>query len=371
MNQACPGLVIVGPFPAPTGGVSNFVLRLASQLRALQPDVVDLYPANGKWAVPGVTHDVLPASANRALWLRERVASKGDARVYFNFSTERGVLTALACKKSAGSTWYLTLHHGVLPANGKGSRLAKVQSALVRIALSRFDHIGYLSEPQRQYYVSIGISEERLSPITSYLVYPQHAICPKEERAEIEELEPLIQYLRNCGKTVVIASGYPTALYRHDWVADLASHAVIGDRLEVVLCIYGPRNEDIRLGLRHKLSTGKNLHILEDRGPAVFRALLAVSNIYARPTEVDSLGVAVHEALDLGKVVIASDACARDPRCFVFRKEDRAGFESLVNGYLDDTISRELGARNSFVTASKSLVLPISDFLKLPKGAKN
>jgi len=45
-------ITIVGAVPRPVGGVSVFIYRLAHKIPDIISEIIDLYPADGKYSIP-------------------------------------------------------------------------------------------------------------------------------------------------------------------------------------------------------------------------------------------------------------------------------------------------------------------------------
>ena len=64
--------------------------------------------------------------------------------------------------------------------------------------------------------------------------------------------------------------------------------------------------------------------------PLEFNAVLSRSDIYVRPTSIDSFGIAIHDARALGLQVVASDACERPKDVKVHESDNYDQFRKLL-----------------------------------------
>jgi hypothetical protein len=69
------------------------------------------------------------------------------------------------------------------------------------------------------------------------------------------------------------------------------------------------------------------LKISRDKSKSEFLAVLAKARMFARPNNVDSFGVSVLDALQVGTPVVASDVCERPIGAVVFQTDNYDSFE--------------------------------------------
>jgi glycosyltransferase involved in cell wall biosynthesis len=335
--------IIIGGTPEPIGGVTTMVYRLCHYFSEDIAVLYDLYPRSIKWAPGSVSHEVRPVGKFRTLvWLwrrRERIAT---SKVYFHFSRTRGLLLLAVLRKRRGTMWIVTLHHGELEAPANPGRF--FQRLLTRIVAPKIDRFGVIGEKQDKFYESCGIGANRRIAITPYLPYVDP---PAEHRPDLGALrERLLSFKGD--RDLIAASGYATALYRHDWVVNYLNttkHDVC-----VAICLYGPNRSEMVRRLNEMCTRPDRLLLFEGLSPDEFQEVLKRSTLYVRPTETDSFGIAVAEALALGKTVVASDACPRPDGAFLFDKSSKVAFfevldtaisdRKVLSDYSDDNIER-------------------------------
>ena len=78
--------------------------------------------------------------------------------------------------------------------------------------------------------------------------------------------------------------------------------------------------------LRIKLSQHPKVILLGPLPAEGFLALLAKASVYLRPSTIDSYGLVITDAINVGTPCLASDVCARDPRCEIFPVGDKDAF---------------------------------------------
>ena len=323
-------ICVVGGLPEPIGGVTNFLYRLLTHFKGQVNQVIDLYPATNKWKVKGVNHVVRPRSRVLSVfWLLRKMRQSTAGTIYFNFSSPKSLLLLLFLPKPKGVIWALTLHHGALIESMYKSSI--LMRKLARLAIKRVDRIGFISENQRSFYEECGVNNARLFRISTYLPYVD---CDDSIEGDIYKR---LAELNGDFSKLIVASGYPTSLYRHDWVLEYFERLQQPD-VGLVLCLYGADNEGLLEGYKKWSSRLPNVTLLEGLSPQQFQQVLNASDVYVRPTLTDSYGVAVAEALECGLVVLASDACERARGAHIFARNNRAQFEAM----LDRAIREEL-----------------------------
>ena len=346
-------ITIVGGLPEPVGGVTNFVFRFSVHFKSRIKTVIDLYPSMTKWEVAGVQRFIRPRSKCASMfWLLHRILSCDSGILYFNFSSPRSFFLLFFLPKRKGVKWALTLHHGELSNSiEKSSFFLRL---VTRKALIRIERVGHIGGKQREFYKEFGVDENRLYSVVTYLPYVDGG--PTNDGVQHAAVRQRLEGLRGRVSKLVVASGYPTSIYRHDWV--LRYFEEFSGDAGLVMCLYGADSDGLLEDYKTWAATLPNVMVVETLSPHQFQELLRRADIYVRPTLTDSYGVAVAEALACGLIVIASDACERAPGAHLFERNDRASFESL----LDKALQGDLHQQES--QANNSLAL-LEDFLAL------
>lgn len=315
-------ITIVGGVPFPRGGVTTFVFRLATRLvetACLEVEILDLYPHPSKLNIGcGVSHKTAPTNLLfRILWLIANIQNKSD--IHFNFSTTKALLLFAILPKRK-SRWTLTLHHGNLGNNVPG----KIKSRILKSLLQRFDSIVALNESQMQFYMSAGASPSRLHRLTSYIKGPETQAKPSDK------VKQLVHSVRKSGRQLIFASGYPTNTYQH--IELLQAIESLQQKLPVflLLCVYGPDSENLTASIQEKVRGIKNAQLIDSMPEDDFACILQAADLYVRANLVDSCGIAVHDSVEYGTKVVASDACERPAEAILFPAGDTAKLESAI-----------------------------------------
>ena len=306
--------LVVGGLPSPYGGVTNFLYRFCFYYGGLGIKLYDLYPGNRKIVPESINFYQGSGGVFKKFFCLFRVlfSFEGD-KIFYNFSGPRSIIFTLFLPKRSSHDWCLLLHHGDLI--GAYNKVPFIIRFIIRLGLKRFNRIACLSIEQKEFYDYMGVGRD-LYFISSFLPAPE-----VDEEAVSSEVLSFIEINESREKRVVLASGYPTLIYNHDWVIDYAEQR---DQVHLILCLYGPDSDNIKSKLLDRCSFLENVTVFWELASNDFQYLLRSCDVYARPNDVDSFGVAHAEALFLGKVVVASDACQRLPGTKTFsvgRKE--------------------------------------------------
>lgn len=317
-------MLVIGGLPEPSGGVTNFIFRLAHHFRDCVDEIVDLYPHENKWSVAGLKHPVRPRGAVKAIvWLTGVFFKAGRSDAYFNFSSYKILYIVPFLPKRRSRLWILTLHHGKLMDDRRQPPFAR----LLKIALRKFDRIGVIGSRQTEFYKNLDVPRGKMISIIPYLPYVPP---PPEFAGDLAAVGKRIEAIASGAGKIVLASGYPTSIYQHEWLVEYAAREQVVP-YTMVLCLYGKDSENRLEWFRQAAVATPRLHLFEGLAPDGFQRVLAAADVYVRPTLVDSFGVAVAEAQALGVPVIASDACDRPDGVSVFPRNDKQAFFALLD----------------------------------------
>lgn len=333
--------IIIGGVPQPVGGVTGYIYRFCHHLPDYVNAVIDLYPSPKKWSIGNVTliHNK-GGKINTLAWLISSILKVMTSRqIYFNFSSTKFLKVAALTPKLPWQTWILTLHHGELEtSNGLG--------VFEKIGLKRMNRIGHIGSKQRKFYLDYKCEESKLHPVVPFLPY---VTPPADAKSFDVAFSKSLNNIRQKHKKILVASGYPTSIYNHEWILDYMADYESTDDVALVLCLYGSDSENRWDILKDIAEANSNVYLFEHLQPDAFQEVLQIADIYLRPNDADSYGVAVGEAISLGKIAIASDACDRFPGAQIFHVGDKQVFYSLV----DKAIKGEIN--NSQLNLSSSL----------------
>lgn len=285
------GTIIVGGLPQPIGGVTTFLRRLLMANISRVVAFVDLYPAIDKKIPTSFKGIYYRAASKPVAWLNLFVALfnfRSNFVFFFNYSRLRSLLVFAILPKFKGVKWELMLHHGELSTRLPFWFVARI--------LRRFDRVYAIGQNQYSIYASYGLTsvQRASSYVPPVIEYDSVSLSVKEA----------VDVVKNSGKRLVLASGFPRELYRHDVAVRLCEGR--DDRM-LMLFLYG----DGELKAFFQGLNKPNILVFWDTPENDFNYALSCASLYVRPTLKDSFGIACADAVSFGVPVVASDVCTR------------------------------------------------------------
>lgn len=309
--------IVVGGFPEPIGGVTNFIYRIADL--NLVSEVIDLYPNANKSIPPNYSGKHLVFKGFTSFFVSYVFSSwrKEKTEFFFNFSTPKSLLYIFFIPKR-NSSFSLLLHHGRLSCS--------YPSLFSRFFLRKFDKIYYLSDAQKKFFANQSVSESVLVSTTSYLPIN----LPKLNDVDVD----IANYVKLNKKKYTIVSGYCTSIYNHHWVAQLFSD-IEKSRL-LLIFLYGNIDQAYYKLLMSHVQKNPNITVFLNKSSDSFNFALANAEMYLRPTTKDSFGIAVADAINFGVPVLASNVCHRYPGSHIFELSDYYSFVSSFKVFVNN-----------------------------------
>lgn len=304
------GIWIYGPLPEPNGGISVFLERLIESKQLPIEGVVDVSFGPKKSVAP--LH--LTANAPDVLSRAKALANLARLRhrpLFLNGSTARSVVAIAPFLAFRTAPTVLLLHHGDL---NYGSRIWRIG---LKLLLGRFDRIACLSMRQLEFYKAAGADPSRVELVDSYIPTSAGSDPPSAR------LDATLQWIRADRRPLVIGSGYAKEYYRHEWTLD----ALIRDdapQFRYLLCCYGPMTAHLS-HLEQRFAQNHSAKLVYGLGPGEFDRVLSEGNVYVRPSDVDSFGIATFDAFAKGLEIVASNACER-PSGYIHEAGDKEDF---------------------------------------------
>lgn len=352
---------MVGPIPAPFGGVASYVNGLAGHLHAQGVEVVvlDFYPSRDKTKDGGFSHRTVPLSMKwmRAIWLWVQATFVTGDIVHWHWSQPHrwfvffGLLTP-----RRGRKFVVTFHHGDLSA--LSPRNAIVGYA-VRRALGRMEAIAAISPKQKNWFLAVGAEVARVI----FIGDPPLGSLPQPDATELpRQVLEWMSLHKKAGNRVIVSSGSATADYgllESIEILDLLNEQ--GGQWALLLVLYGAsRDPKLERDLRHALRSHPRIRSVDAVTPRAFLAALQLADVYLRPTRVDSYGLTVSEAIEVGTPSVATDVCVRDSRCRVYTAGDVVSAAREVRAAVetDATLIRPVEKPNQLLRLYSKLVAP-------------
>ncbi len=350
LNEKFPNatqVVLVGGLPNPIGGISNFMSRLIRSDTALFSEILDPYPSGNKEVSP-IPHKILKT---RFFGLFYECMRMDGRHILFNFSTWRSLLLFVFLPKKS-NRWGLILFHGKIHFSG----LALIMKPLVSYALSKFDAVGYVSSEQADFYKSYASSSVAQIPLRFYIE------CDKSQLTNSEsDLPKIINDWKMEGRRLYIVSGYPTKIYQHQRVIDAIKkvNENSGD-VALALFLYGKDDDGLMSQIRSDIEGRDDICMFWAQSELNFMKVLAVADGYIRMNTIDSFGVAIADAINLGVPVLATNVCPRYSGAICIDPDDDDSLLKFING-----ISIEKSNDNEILSQSLSIHEFIRKFINL------
>lgn len=357
-------VLLVGSIPRPVGGVTQHVWRLATQLAPLGSAVLDLHPGPDKYPLPSV--QLHPAPSSRLIrlpWLLKQLRESPARVVHLHVSGPRllawgGSWLRAACRDKR---LVLTLHHGDQAKLVR--QMNRLMQRRLRRSLESCDRILCLSEAQQRFFQDqLGISGNRLQRATSYLSIPAETLAAISigvtQRAPADVAQRGCELDEQPGEVLLVASGYAEPSYRHEWALRLSDRLRASCDARLVLCLYGQVREPAYLAwLQSEARKRTSVKLQFGLDFIEFLQLQSRADLFLRPNQIDSCGIAVWDAATLGIATVASDVCPRPPGCVTFSSDSYEAFESAAL----QTLQAKKPRRSQVLTDSLAAILQAYD----------
>lgn len=311
-------LRIFGPFPPPFGGVAIHCVRLLESLQARGINA------------QGVSLGGLPDSLTGVALLRPwNFFSRSPVHYHTDEGNFRWMLLLSRLWRFCGTKYVVTLH--------SFRHREEFKSPTTRRRLrSAYEHaeavIAISEEVAAAVEQELGLRHRRFKVIASNLpisTWERQAPLPDEIPATWRQAE--IRLLANAG---AITSFEGNDLYGIDVLLD--AFALISDqRVSLCIVIGGVRDKQLADRLLQQASNDARVCVVVEPKSALV-PVVEQSHVVVRPTRTEGgPSLTVTEAMELGKVAIASDAVARPAGCITFRNEDPADLARVLERSID------------------------------------
>jgi len=296
----------VGDFPPPAGGVATHVEELFRAVRASGGDSQVLDIGKGQLPADGVQGaGSMPAFVAH---LTAKAARGYRIHLHTNGANPKSWLLAQACaaagRLSGGAM--ITLHSGLGPAWLSENQSRRVAA---RTVLSQYSKVIAVSGQIRDALAECGVRDAVVLPAFSH-----SSVKPGAAPQGLNEL-------RTSTALLFCAMAAPRPEYGEKIL--LEAFARVRAQLPLArLALYGPGSETVR-------AEGVQGFGELQRPQAL--ALMAVCDVFVRPTLADGDSVSVREALTLGRMVVATDVGSRPPEVRLVAAGD---VSSLFNGLI-------------------------------------
>jgi glycosyltransferase involved in cell wall biosynthesis len=321
-------VALVGAYPPPYGGVSTHVQRLhelclENNIRCTVFDV-SRYVKKARNVV----------NLSRPWQWPHLLASRQDI-IHVHTTSMHWVIPAifriLSCIKDAKYVLsYHSLRYSARDFGPLGRRMMKV-------VLSSAAHCIAVNEEIKEKLITLGAVPERVSVIPSFLP-------PVKKESEIAAIPREVRDFMDGHKPVISASAFRPVIhegidrYGIDMCLELCAELQkVYPLVGLVFCLPDAGDGQYFREMQCRIAEkGMDGNFLFHTRPGQFYPLLMKSDIFVRPTNADSYGISVAEALYFGVPAVASDVCPRPEGAELFKSRDIEDFIARVKTVWDN-----------------------------------
>lgn len=330
-------IALIGTYPPPIGGVSIHIYRLSKALTQQGMEIV-VYDTSASSKEDGV----LPGVGRRKLFFK-LLSSRTRIVHYHNHDwTMRALLLLL---KVFSKKVIFTLHS----FRDDLQAASLLNKFLIHFVARWGDYFIATNSDIKEKLILIGTNPNKIKLIPAFLP-------PNLSEEAFGSLPDFANTFMKTHEPLISANAYRISffggqdLYGIDLCVDLC-HALKKDWPKVGLIFCLPTVGDTayysKLQARiHDLDIDNNFLFVTE--PVSLPHILEQSNLFIRPTNTDSYGVSVAEALYLGTPAIASDVCERPTGTILFPSRNLKELIRLSKKVLEDQKSGKL-IRNRYL----------------------
>lgn len=139
----------------------------------------------------------------------------------------------------------------------------------------------------------------------------------------------------NCNK-IVITSGYLTPLYNYEVLLQAIKKLKRND-IFFTFAFYNDININYKHKIENQINDLNNINVFFNLTPDEFNIILSESDAYIRTTITDGDSIALREAIEYNKIVLATNVVKRPEGCYLFGKNDSDILAGLLEN-LDNLI---------------------------------
>ena len=323
-------ILLMGAYPPPVGGNSVHIQRLKRLLdsdEGSQCNVLDIYSSeNGDYlkdvirvGPPGIMSifkAIFYIRSYKPDILHIHVSAMGKF-LYIGFF--------ILLFTSQKTHKIITIHSGSFVKKCK--LYGSVKMFLTIILLRKFNKVIAVSDEQKQFLMTKGISEGLISVLPAYIpTYLEKSVY----------LDSKVKEFRKEYNKILISSGYGVPLYGFDKIIPLINfQSEFEDEIGLIICLYNTYDESYIEKIQSQISDQNRVIIFKDLSPEEFSFLLKSSDVYVRATDRDGDAVAIREANHFNIPVLASDVVQRPVYCTLFELSSdvslRQGLAEIFN----------------------------------------
>ena len=312
-------IALIGAYPPPYGGVSVHIQRVSNKLNELgiYHNIYDLSFEN---CLENIKKDNVLCIKHPILWFLTFFFSSKEDILHLHISDWR-LRFLFSLMKFKRKKIVISIHGESLEkAYSEGSFIRKL---FIKKSLSWSSHIIALNDRIKNKCLNLGVSQEKISVIPSYIP------VSKFEEDDSELSENLKKFIKS-HSPIILANAFKLRffngidLYGLDLCIDSCS--VLKEKypkIGFVFCLpqIGDYNYLKKMKSRIIQKNIKNNFIIYTNQGSMI-PIIKKCNIFLRPTNTDGDSISIREALSMGIPTIASDVINRPFSVVVFKNRD-------------------------------------------------
>lgn len=321
-------VTLLAPYPPPYGGISVHVQRLKKRLDGMGVDCTVYAYSGGS----GKENGVIPIRS-RGGWLLSRLWHPSDGVLHCHGYSPMA-LVALALLSFLGRKKIIMTTHGFLFEKMKVPLWDRI---VFKIASKTNIYFIVESAVLRERIMSLGIKPKNINRENILAFIP-----PSVSQEDIAQIPKHIWNFIKSHSPIIVSNAYRVAFYNGEDLYGIDMCVELCGELKrdypnvgFVFCLPDIGDSRYLREMERRIAKKKlRSNFLFVTRPMPFYPILMKSDVFVRPTNVDSYGVSVAEAIYLGKPAVASDVCSRAEGTVLFRSRDMGDFAQKVREVL-------------------------------------
>jgi glycosyltransferase involved in cell wall biosynthesis len=344
-------VALVGPYPPPYGGVSIHIQRLHGQSAA--DDIISTVFDNSRHVKK--VRGVLNLSR---FWNWPRILLSRQDIIHVHTTSTHWLIPAffLFLARLKGIKFVLSYHSLRYDLRDFGL----IGRRMIRVILRLASHCIATNHEIKERLISLGAKPENITVIPVFLP-------PVIKESEINEIPQIAWDFIDSHKPVISASAFRIVLFEgiDRYGIDMCIELCAGlksacPEIGLIFCLPEIGDLDYFNELKRRIvEKGIEENFLFQTKPCQFYPVLMKSDLFVRPTNTDSYGISVAEAVYFKVPAIASDVCQRPAGTVLFKNRDTEDFISRVKIVWDNHDDYEVKADTVKVESGREEILEI------------
>ena len=317
----CPGILIIGGYPPPYGGITVHIKRLHDYCKEenIKLKIITQFGAPHHPDVISLKGSKIFKLISLAYWIR---SFKGKI-IHIHSSRLSNLIWGGLLLHWAGrkKIRVITNHSGNFSIDTSNS----LYNIISKYVYKYFNYIICLNKSQQaMFHKVLNIPMKRLPIIPSYIPMSTFRFNPSKK------IEALNNNIHNKVKYLIVTTGYLEDYYGYEILIKAVKKSNLD--IGIVFIFYTASNLDYRKKLIHIINNNSNMWYVENILSDDMMYIIQNSSIFVRANFADTYGMVIGDAIQLGIPVIASDICPRHKGTILFETGDA---DDLCNKIID------------------------------------